>query len=86
MEDEANNGIVCVCLTFLTLVLYDLKKKKNTDASTNWKLFDPLLGSVEKLKKFHAEEVKLLATEVCTQSGDCRVNDGSPFLNHSSEL
>lgn len=59
-QTDTNNDVICVCLSFLTMVLCDLKKKKNI----NWKPFDDLRPSLENLKKSTSPEVKILANEV----------------------
>ncbi len=57
---EEQNEMVCICLTFLTLVLYEMRKKKRV----NWDVFTALLGTIEKYKQSSAVDVKLLADEV----------------------
>lgn len=59
-ESSDHADIICVGLTFLTMVLYDVKKKK----SVKWEIFNLLLSTVEKLKQHSAPEVTFLAEEV----------------------
>lgn len=59
-ELDTSYDIICVCLTFLTMVLYDLKKKKDV----NWKPLDELRAPLQTLKKSNSPEVKILADEV----------------------
>lgn len=63
-ESTEHDDIICVGLTFLTMVLYDVKKKKDV----NWEIFVSLVPTVEKFKQHCTPEVKFLATEVIFNS------------------
>lgn len=76
-DEEANVDVLCICLTFLTMVLYDLRKKKDV----KWIVFTALLSPLQKLKKFSLLEVRLLAEKVYNLiltrnvAGECSSND-----------
>lgn len=59
-ESTDHDDIISVGLTFLTMVLYDMKKKKNV----KWEIFNSLLPTMEKLRQHLTPEVKFLAEEV----------------------
>lgn len=73
-DEEANVDVLCICLTFLTMVLYDLRKKKDV----KWIVFTALLSPLQKLKKFSLLEVRLLAEKVR--------NSGEIFVYQNSEI
>lgn len=73
-DEDANTDVLCICLTFLTMVLYDLRKKKDV----KWDVFTALLSPLQKLKKFSLLEVRLLAEKVS--------NSGEIFVHRNSEI
>jgi hypothetical protein len=59
-KDDENAEVIRVCLTFLAMVLYDSRKKKDV----NWQIFSSLVPSLKKLKNSRSPDIKLLAEEV----------------------
>lgn len=59
-EKEENEEVIRICLTFLTMVLYDLRKKEDV----KWDVFTSLLPSLQKLKTSSLPFIPLLAKEV----------------------
>lgn len=60
VEDDQNADVIRVCLTFLTMVLYDVRFKKDV----NWQIFNSLLPSIKKLKNSGQPDIMFLAEEV----------------------